>query len=157
MARFNFELDGVLRQRKNVEHLAQKALAEAVRAMSELTDKLRRLDESVKQVSEDVRAHHLLGEIDVNFIAAHRRYLLGMERAAMDLARQIAEAQGKVQRAQSQLIESAKERKTMEKLRDKQFERWMSEQTKRENADLDEAGMQIAFGNLSEASHVSEN
>ncbi len=157
MARFNFELDGVLRQRKNVEHLAQKNLAEAMKTMVELQDKLRRLDESVKQVSEDVRQNHLVGEIEVSFIAAHRRYLVGMERAALDLARQIAEAQAKVQRAQQRLVETSKERKTIEKLRDRQFERWMSEQTKRENDNLDEAGMQIAFGNLTDGARASEN
>ncbi len=157
MARFNFELDGVLRQRKNAEQIAQQRVAVAMKTMQLLQDHLRRLDEGVKAVSEDVRANHLVGEIDVSFIAAHRRYLLGMERTAMELARQIADAQSKVRIAQEQLVESAKQRKTMEKLRDKQFERFMAEQSKKENANLDEAGMQIAFENISDSYRSSEN
>ena len=30
----------------------------------------------------------------------------------------------------------------------RQLERWQADQNRRENADLDEAGMQIAYGNL---------
>jgi flagellar protein FliJ len=150
MARFEFGLEGVLQQRKNAEHVAQRECATAQHALVALQDKLRRLDEGVRQVSDDVRANHLTGPIDVSFITAHRRYLLSMERAAIDLARQIADAQAQVQKAQAALVESAKQRKTIEKLRDKQFERWMAGQLKRENGTLDEAGMQIAFENLSE-------
>ena len=73
-----------------------------------------------------------------------------MERAALDLARQIADAQAQVQKAQAALVESAKQRKTLEKLRDRHLERWTAQQAKRENETLDEAGMQIAYQNLAE-------
>ncbi len=159
MARFNFELEGVLRQRTNVEHIAQRDYATATQAMVQLQDQLRRLDEGVRAVADDMRAHHLTGVLDVTVIASHRRYVVAMERTAMDLARQIAEAQGKVQKAQQKLVEAARQRKTIEKLKDKQFERWIADQYKRENADLDEAGMQIAFENIVQASKrdASEN
>lgn len=148
MAGFNFELDAVLRQRKNTEHVAQQRLAEATRVMVDLQEHLRRLDEGVKQISADVRDHHLTGTIDVSFITAHRRYLLGMERRALELARSIADAQAKVRQAQASLVSAARDRKTIETLRDKQLQRWTTEQNRRENALIDEAGMQIAYSNL---------
>jgi len=148
MAQFKFELQDVLRQRKNVEQIAQRDVALAVQAMVGLENQLKRLDESVRGVTDDVRANHLVGELDVSFITAHRRYLRGMERAALDLARQIAEAKAKVDKAQALLIEAAKQRKTMEKLRDREEERWRQTQATRENAAVDEAGMQIAFNNI---------
>jgi flagellar FliJ protein len=157
MAGFSFELDGVLRQRKNVERVAQQRLAEATKVMVELQENLRRLDEGVKAISQDVRDNHLTGVIDVNFITAHRRYLLGMERRAMELAKQIAEAQAKVRQTQEMLVAASRERKTIEKLRDRQFDRWKSEQTRRENDQLDEAGMQIAYSNLKETFDGSNN
>lgn len=151
MAKFNFELEGVLRQRTNAEHIAQRDLATATQTMVQLQAKLKRLDESVKAVTEDVRANHLTGQLDVSFITAHRRYMVSMERAAIDLARQIAEAQAIVNKAQQALVDASRQRKTIEKLRDKQFERFMADQMKRENEALDEAGMQIAYRNLTES------
>lgn len=157
MARFQFELDGVLRHRKNAEHVAQQRVAEAMKALVALQEQLKRLDEGVKAVTDDVRKHHLTGQIDVSFITQHRRYILSMERNALELARQIAEAQAKVRVAQQHLVESAKQRKTMEKLRDRQFERFIQAQMKKENESLDEAGMQIAFENIKESYGTSTN
>ncbi|HEY0009942.1 MAG TPA: flagellar export protein FliJ [Tepidisphaeraceae bacterium] len=151
MAQFTFELDGVLRQRKNVEQLAQRQAAIAQRTLTELQDQLRRLDESVKGVTADVRDNHLTGPINVSFITAHRRYIVNMERAVLDLARQIADAQQKVNQAQAILLEAAKQRKGIEKLRERQLERWTASEAKKENQNLDEAGMQIAFTNLTAA------
>lgn len=157
MARFHFELEGVLRQRTNVEQIAQREYATAAQALVTLQEQLRRLDEGVKSVADDMRSHHLTGVLDVNMIASHRRYVVAMERNALELAKQIADAQSGVQKAHTKLVDAARQRKTIEKLKDKQFERWIADQYKRENADLDEAGMQIAFENIVEASKHSEN
>jgi flagellar protein FliJ len=152
MAQFTFDLDGVLRQRKNVEQLAQRQAAVAQQALQDLKDQLRKLDDDVKQVTADVRQNHLTGTINVPFITAHRRYILNMERAALDLAQKIAEAQLKVDAATAALLEAAKARKGIEKLRERNLERWTAAQAKKENENLDEAGMQIAFNNLTDSS-----
>jgi flagellar FliJ protein len=157
MAQFKFQLEGVLVQRKNIEQIAQREVALATKAMTDLQDKLKRLDENVKQVSDDVRQNHLTGTLDVGFITAHRRYVINMERLAVDLARQIAEAQAKVKKAHETMIEAARQRKTIEKLREKQFERWRLEEDRRENTLLDEAGMQIAYGNLVQERQAANN
>lgn len=157
MAQFTFDLDGVLRQRKNVEQLAQRQAAVAQQALQDLKDQLRRLDEGVQAVTADVRDNHLTGTINVSFITAHRRYILNMERAAIDLARQIADAQLKVDAAQAALLEAAKQRKGIEKLRERNLERWTAAEAKKENENLDEAGMQIAFNNLTEASNAASS
>ncbi|MBC7784115.1 MAG: flagellar export protein FliJ [Burkholderiales bacterium] len=150
MAQFKFDLEGVLRQRNNAEHIAQREVALAMQTFTQLQDQLRRLDQSVRGVTDDVRANHLIGPLDVSFMVAHRRYLRGMERAVIDLARQIADAKSKVDKAHAGLVEAARQRKTIEKLRDRELDRWKTGQALRESADNDEAGMQIAFGNIVE-------
>lgn len=157
MARFQFELDGVLRQRKNAEHIAQKRLAEAVQTLTLLQDQLKRLDEGVQAVNQQMREKHLTGPIDVSLITQHRRYILGMERQALELARKIAETQTKVRQAQQELVEAAKQRKSMEKLRDRQFEQFIESQLKQENEQLDEAGTQIAYQNIQKGYETPEN
>jgi flagellar export protein FliJ len=48
--------------------------------------------------------------------------------------------------ARRALAEAAKQRKIIEKLRERQFERWREDQARRETAWLDEAGTQLAAG-----------
>ena len=44
------------------------------------------------------------------------------------------------------------QRKVMEKLRERQYQRWRAELSRRELAEMDEIGMQLAYQNLSQGS-----
>jgi flagellar export protein FliJ len=62
-----------------------------------------------------------------------------------------------VDEARAQLAEAAKQRKIIEKLREQQFERWKADQAKRELAQLDEIGMQLAYQNLTDPNGPGES
>lgn len=150
MARFVFKLRAVLTQRRNVEHLAQRQVAEAMKVMQDLKAQMEALDRTIIEVNDDMRSNRLVGRVDIQFIASHRRYLVGMQQKALQLAREMSEAQHKLVQTQRVLLEASQRRKAMEKLRDKQLERWQADQNRREADLLDEAGMQIAVQNLAE-------
>lgn len=150
MARFVFNLDGVLRQRKRIEQEKQRAMAEKQAVLVELQNALRQMQETVESSNADIRQNRLVGRLDMAFITAHRRFLASMQRQSLSLAQKIALAQRAVEDARAELIEAAKQRKAIEKLREKQFERWRAERARREQAQLDEIGMQLAYHELSE-------
>jgi flagellar export protein FliJ len=54
-----------------------------------------------------------------------------------------------VNEARVALAEAAKQRKVMEKLREKHHERWRTELAQKEMRELDEIGLQIAFETMS--------
>jgi flagellar FliJ protein len=54
----------------------------------------------------------------------------------------MARQQRKVDEAQRLLAEAAKERKILEKLKERHLERWRADQSRRELADADEVGAQ---------------
>lgn len=145
MARFVFQLEGVLRQRKLVEQDRQRDLAAVLGQLTALQNELKALDASVQATSGDVRANHLTGPLDMSFLAAHRRYLLATQRKAMTLVQQMAEVQKHVDAARGRLAEAAKQRKIIEKLRERQHERWLAEQNRKEMLAADEAATQFAF------------
>ena len=151
MAQFKFNLETVLRQRTTVEQLAQRAVAEARQKLVPLQEKLAELGRQRQQADDDMRQNRLVGTVDVSFIAGHRRFVIAMEQQALALARQIAEAQVLVDRAQAALLQAARARKAIDTLKDRQHERWAEAEAKKEAALLDEAGMQIAFDNLNDA------
>ena len=148
MARFVFNLEGVLQQRKHIEQERQRELAAKQSALVELQHVLQNLEQSVASTNEDVRKNRLTGRLDMPFLAAHRRFLVGMQKQALGIMQRITLAQRAVDEARAHLAEAAKQRKIIEKLREQQFERWKAEQAKRELAQLDEIGMQLAYQNL---------
>ena len=148
MSKFVFNLEGVLRQRKTVEQMRQRELAEVLSIYTQAEAELRTLDANVLQICEDVRLNRLTGRLDLTFLAGHRRYIAAMQRKALAIATRMAEIKVKVDQARLALGLAARERKVMEKLREKQFEAWREEQSRKESADLDEARMQLSYENL---------
>ena len=144
MAKFVFQLDALLRQRALIEQERQRDLAAAQAAMVRLQGELRALNDSLQSSAADLKDNRLTGPIDVAFLAAHRRYSVAMQRRGMQLVQDMARQQRKVDDAQRSLAEAAKERKVMEKLREKQHERWREEQARKAMAEMDEVGMQLA-------------
>ena len=150
MARFVFKLETVLKQRKRLEQEKQRELAVRHAKQVALEDQLKRMDESVKQASEDLRRDHLTGSIDLSFLTAHRRFLTSMQRQGMQLVQQIAAAKAHVEDARRQLAEAAKRRKAIDRLRERAFEAWREDLARHEMAELDEIGTQIAYADLQE-------
>jgi flagellar FliJ protein len=145
MARFVFQLDGVLRQRKLAEEQKQRDLAVVEAEMTALEAQLRELDQSVQSTTADVRTNHLIGRLDLNFLAAHRRYIAATQRKALDLAERMAAVRVRLDAARKALAEAARERKIIEKLREKREAEWKAAQARKEMAALDEIGTRIGY------------
>ncbi len=157
MPKFVFKFDGVLRQREHVETQRQRELAVVQQEMTRLQAELRQLNESVATSTSDLRDNHLTGRLDLNFLGAHRRFMLAMQRKAGALVQQIAAVQKRVDAAQAALAEAAKQRKIMEKLREKSLERWKADLARKEMMETDEIAMQIGYRNgLDEAARNTE-
>src|SRR5688500_3772573 len=149
MSKFVFKFDGVLRQREHVEAQRQRELAIIQQEMTGLQIELRALTDAVQASTADLRDNHLTGRIDLNFLAAHRRFTLAMTRKGAALVQQIAGVQKRLDVAQVALAEAAKQRKIIEKLREKSFERWKADLSRNEMMETDESSMQIGYRNSS--------
>lgn len=143
MARFIFQLEGVLRHRRNQERQLQRELALIQAQRTALEAELRALDASVRATDQDLRANRLVGKLDLNFLAAHRRYSIAMQRKAMGIAQKMSVVQRQLDEARARLAEAAKQRKAVEKLREKQFEQWKAALSRKELIELDEVSMQL--------------
>lgn len=148
MARFRFGLNGVLKQRRNSERQQQRRVAEIQSQMQQLQEQLRSLDQSLQQAGTELRTHGLVGRLDLDYLAAHRRYIAAEQRRGMQLVQKIALVQREMETQRQVLAELAKQRKIIEKLREKQFQQWLAELSRREAFEMDEISMQIAHRNL---------
>ena len=145
MAQFTFKLDAVLKHRKRLEEDRQRDLAQVTARLVALESELRAMDSTVQQTLADLREKHLVGRLDMHFIAAHRRFMLATQRKAAGLIDRIAAVQREADAARAALAEAAKQRKVIEKLREKQLERWKSDQDRKELAQQDEINVRMGY------------
>jgi flagellar FliJ protein len=148
MAKFVFHLEGVLRQRQAVEQQRQREIALIQAQMSASDAQLRALDEEMKFAERDLRENRLVGRLDLAFLAAHRRFALAMQRKAMGIAQKMAVIQVQLDEARQKLTEAAKNRKVIEKLKERQLLRWREQVSRHEMAEMDEIATQISYRNL---------
>src|ERR1700683_1476898 len=147
MAVFAFKLEGVLRHRTNVEEHRRRELAVIQAQMTELETELAGLDAAMRASEIDLRQNRLVGKLDLAFLAAQRRYALAMQRKAMAVAQKMAGIQKKLDLARANLAEAAKQRKIIEKLRDRHLARWKQEQAHHELLELDDVSMRLSYQN----------
>ncbi len=155
MARFQFNLEGVLRHRKHLEQERQRAVGELLAEMAAMQAELKALNDMVAQSTEQLRTSHLTGRIDLGYLTAHRRFILATQSKAAALMQKMAQLQQRIDAARRELAEAAKQRKIIEKLREKQYERWREEQQRKELAALDEIGMQLSYANVADDEETS--
>jgi flagellar protein FliJ len=145
MAKFVFQLEGILRQRKNAEQQKQREMAAIAAIVAAYEAELRKVDAEVRASEQDLRDNRLLGKLDLPFLAAHRRFSFAMQRKAVNIAQQMATVRKQLDEARRILVDAAKARKVIEKLRENQFTNWRQDMARRETAQLDEVAMQMAF------------
>src|SRR5208282_1847920 len=85
MAKFFFQLEGVLRQRTHAEQQRKRDVAVIQLQMTALEQELRALDASRQATEQDMRDNRLRGRLDLAFLAAHRRYSFAMQRKALEI------------------------------------------------------------------------
>jgi flagellar export protein FliJ len=142
--RFIFSLEGVWRHRRDIEAQRQRDLADTLATQQALEEELRQLGEEVQQANQYARSGHLVGPLDMSFVVAHRRFLLAAQRKGVTLMQRIALVRRQVSERRALLLAAARDTKVLEKLRERQWEEYSATQRRREAAEADEAGMQIA-------------
>jgi flagellar export protein FliJ len=139
MAKFAFRLESVLRQREQAEKRRQRELAELQAKLAALTAKLESADAQLRETTSIVRANRV-GPIDTKLLAEGARFTAAVRQKAARFRSDIQAIQTEVHRAQEALIEAAKQRKVLEKLRDTQKARWMAAREKTESRAIEEVG-----------------
>jgi flagellar protein FliJ len=144
MGQFLFHLEALLRHRKNEERQRQRELAAIQADMNQLQAELRGLNEMTTATLADLRENRLVGKLDVQFLAAHRRYILSVQRKSILIAQKMTLVQRQLDDARVKLMEAARQRKMMEKLREKREREWVAQQNHREFLEADDIGTRLA-------------
>jgi len=144
MAKFQFKLHALLRQRELREQEKQRDFAAAQGKLVIEQQELKRLDETVRLAVTDLRNNQLVGPLNLSFLAAHRRFMMAMQRQGVAQIEKVEAARRVMETARLALMEAAKQTKIIEKLRDQQQAAWAETAARKETADLDEIATQMS-------------
>ena len=137
MKKFKFSLNPVLEHRERIEEEKQLLLSARQQELKAAEAELARLNGEFKRYSTVLRDEHArLATEELRWHYAHLEYLdrcMVMQHANI-LQRKIA-----VERARQELVEARKERKVIEKLKDKRFEEHKAMEAAAEQKELDDS------------------
>lgn len=162
MARFVFPLQALLEQRENVERSRQLAVAAIERERLELELRVSACQQQIRSHKGDLRdllagssPRALQGGVDTRTVRLQASASLHAQASAQRLALQLAGVYRRLQSAQVELRKATTARKAVETLKQRRYEEWKREQSRRETAALDELAT-MAAGRVSQGIESDE-
>ena len=136
MKRFAFALQPVLEHRKRIEDAKQLVVATRKRALDDAERELERLNAEFLQHSTMLRqGHKQFDTRELQSIYAHLQFL---DRCIIAQIRIVAERRIALDRARNDLLEASKEKKVVEKLKERRREAHTLEEQRMEQKELDD-------------------
>lgn len=132
-----FSLDTVLNYRKRLEDIAKNRLFEAQTAKRKVQEKLIEEEQSYTELLETLYRRQTEG-IDILDLIRYEDQIRFSKNRIVAIKKTLAEKNTRVVEEREQLIRRSKERKIMEKLKEKQNQAWQEHLNKKEAALLDE-------------------
>lgn len=142
MAKFHFAMDALLRIRKSTRDERRLELAAAERADAELQNQLAALADEQRQVRQQCRKTAGPGTVDLPRLAEAQRYAAVLHDRETKIQRRRQTLATEIQRRHQTLIEADREVRTLEKLRESQWQTHRQEQERQDAKRLDEMALQ---------------
>lgn len=137
MKKFVFTLQPVLDQRQRVEDEKQQIVAQRRRSLDEAEAELQRLNNEFRQSSDRLRGAHR--ELNAEDLRLHYAHLSFLDRTIVAQIHVVAERRVALDRARADLLAASKERKVVEKLKDRRHEAYVAEAARIEQNALDDS------------------
>jgi len=136
MRRFAFTLQPVLEHRKKIEDEKQQVVAERKRAVDAAEAELARLNDEFRETSKQLREQHRA--LDAEALRLHYGHVQFLDRVITAQIRVVADRRVALDRARSDLLSASKDRKVVEKLKERRREAFVAEQLRIEQNELDD-------------------
>lgn len=137
MKKFKFSLEPVLDQRERIEEEKQIAFAARQRELQAAQAELERLDGQFRAHSDRLRRDHK--KFDADHLRAHYAHLEYLDRAITMQHGVVSQCRFAAERARADLLEAGKERKVIEKLKERRQEEHRQLAAAQDQKDLDDS------------------
>ncbi len=137
MKQFKFNLEPVLAHKKRLHDKAQEVFVKAKEYCAQGELELRTLKEEKRQKRDDFK-HQQQGALDVSTLVLHLRYLTHLGRMEKIKTDDVQKRQDEMSRCKDALIKVLRDKKTIEKLKEKKHRQYLDEVRVAEQKVIDE-------------------
>jgi len=152
MGEFSFRLDRILNLRITEERVLATKLAGGQRKLQAKQKELAGLRQTCNQVAGKMRACLKEG-VDVSQLMAYQSYLGLLGKQTIRAAGQVAKQKQEVAAQRERLLQKAKARTVLEKLRDRRYDEYRQEMKREDQKRTDEIGTAYHWRNDSGNTH----
>jgi len=150
MPRFVFRLEVLLTHRQQVEKEKQRRVAQIQQEIQAVVRIIQETQSRIREENRTLGTKQLTGKLDMQYIAHEKRFVGALQVRIMLATQKRAGLEQVLAAARAELLAAARARKVLEKLKDKQFQRWRAEQERKESAAMDEIATQSAIRAVTE-------
>ncbi len=137
MARFRYKMQNILSIKEKMETQAKQSFADAKRRLDAELETLEELLIKKREIEKHA-VEVLQGDLDMHEIEDSQMARIIIDQKIAEQRTNISRAEIALENARSQLEEAVKERKTHEKLKEKQFDEFVREENRAESKTIDE-------------------
>jgi len=141
--RFRFRLETVRKLRQQALEQQRRVVAEAVQMVSRIEDRIAHLNHQLYETVSRVRHMQQGVQIDVQSLSGYEFHRGWLHRKIVDFQTELIERRGVLEAERSKLADAWKHVRVIERLREKQWRRHVSELERDERTLADEAALNV--------------
>lgn len=136
--RFTFRLETMLKIRRQREDRHKRIVAERLRQIVAVREQLISLDRQIMAETHAIRKGQKPGTIDLQQAIRHRNWLTHLHKAILDGQARLRFLEARLAQERAALAEAAKQRRILEKLKERQYLRYRQEEERTETKVADD-------------------
>lgn len=136
--RFVFRYETLLKIRRQREDHHKRIVAERVRQITQVRDRLASLRGQIGDEEHAIRAGQEPGMVDMQQIIRHRHWLGHLHRSVLESESALRALEGRLAQERAVLAEAVKQRRILEKLKERRLDRHRQDEMRNETAAADD-------------------
>jgi len=136
--RFVFRFETMLKIRRQREDEHKRIVASRTREINRVRDQMASLDRQIHDELGAIRAGQEPGTIDMQQVIRHRHWLGRLHKAVLDSQARLRFLEAHLAQERAALVEAAKNRRVLDKLKERRWERYRKEQDRLETRSADD-------------------
>lgn len=141
--RFQFRLETVRKLRTQARDQQHRVVADAVHQVSRIEERISLITKELKNTLEHTRLDRSIKNLDILSLRENQLYRGWLHRKIMESDAELTQGKETLNRERVKLQEASKQLKVIEKLRERQWDRYQTEQQREEQSQYDEAALQL--------------
>jgi flagellar protein FliJ len=136
--RFTFRFETMLRIRLQREDEQKRIVADRLREITELQNHMIALDKQIRDELQSIRVGRQPGTIEMQQVIRHRQWLGCLHKGVLEGQAKMRFLEAELARERVDLAEAAKQRRILEKLKERQRDLYRNEQDRLESLAADD-------------------